>query len=62
MVYLTNLISQSSFDISPIWIPLISSEVSSSQKSVWRDKFFMGFICFYKVLVPNIQFLLHRWD
>jgi hypothetical protein len=32
---LTNLISQPSLDISPIWIPLISNEVNNSQgKSV----------------------------
>jgi hypothetical protein len=31
MLYLTNLINQPSVDISPIWIPLISNEVSSSQ-------------------------------
>jgi hypothetical protein len=29
---LTNPISQPSFDLSPIWIPLISNEVASSQR------------------------------
>jgi hypothetical protein len=32
MACLTNLISQPSLDISPIWIPLISNEVSNSQE------------------------------
>jgi hypothetical protein len=37
---LTNPISQSSLDISPIWIPLTSNEVSNSQRrSEWRDGF-----------------------
>jgi hypothetical protein len=34
MACLTNPISQPTLDISPIWIPLISSEVSNSQRSV----------------------------
>jgi hypothetical protein len=34
MAYLTNLISQPSLDMSPIWIPLISIEVTNSQRSV----------------------------
>jgi hypothetical protein len=32
MACLTNPISQPSLDISPIWIPLISSQVSKSQE------------------------------
>jgi hypothetical protein len=32
MACLTNLISQPSFDISPIWVPLISNEVSKSEE------------------------------
>jgi hypothetical protein len=43
MVCLTNPISQPSLDISPIWIPLMSNEVSNSQRS---DRFFMGSIRF----------------
>jgi hypothetical protein len=49
---LTNLISQTSWDISPIWIPLTSSEVSNSQGSVWSDRFFMGI---YKHLVARVS-------
>jgi hypothetical protein len=31
--------SQPSLDISPIWIPIISSEVNISQRrSIWRDR------------------------
>jgi hypothetical protein len=34
-----------SFDISPIWIPVISNEATNSQgRSVWREKFFYFFI------------------
>jgi hypothetical protein len=32
MVYLTNLISEPSVDISPIYIPLISNEVTNSER------------------------------
>jgi hypothetical protein len=32
MAYLTNPISQPGLDISPIWIPLISKEVTNSQR------------------------------
>jgi hypothetical protein len=40
-------------DISPIWIPLISNDVSSSQgRSTWSDRFFMG-ICM--ILVPGFN-------
>jgi hypothetical protein len=40
MACLPNPISQPSLDISPIWIPLVSNEVSNSQrKSVWHDRF-----------------------
>jgi hypothetical protein len=40
--------------ISPIRIPLISNEVTNSQRrSVWCDRFFMGF---YKVLVWVFRF------
>jgi hypothetical protein len=40
MACLTNSISQPSLDISPIWTPLLSNEVSNSQRrSVWRDRF-----------------------
>jgi hypothetical protein len=47
------------FDISVIWIPLISNEDSNSQRrSVCHDIFFKGF---YKVLVSSVQVLLHRW-
>jgi hypothetical protein len=54
MAFLTNPISQHSFDISPIWIPLISNEVSKSQgKLAWSDIFFIGF---YKILGPGVQF------
>jgi hypothetical protein len=35
MACLTNPISQPSSDISPIWIPPISNEVSSSQKNLY---------------------------
>jgi hypothetical protein len=34
MACLANPVSQSSLDISPIWIPLTSNEVTNSQKSV----------------------------
>jgi hypothetical protein len=54
MACLTNPISLLSLDISPIWISLISNEVTNSQRrSLWRDRFFMGFC---KVLVPSVQF------
>jgi hypothetical protein len=44
MASLINRISQPSLDISPIWISLISNEVSNSQRrSVWRDKIFLSF-------------------
>jgi hypothetical protein len=43
MVCLTNLISQPSLDISPTWNPLISNEVTKSQRSVWCDRFLQGF-------------------
>jgi hypothetical protein len=55
---LTNPISQPSFDLSPIWIPFISNEVANSQRSVWSDRFFVGF---HYVLVLSFQFLFHRW-
>jgi hypothetical protein len=56
---LTNPISQPSLDISPIWFPVISNEVSNSQRrSVWRNRFFMGF---QKILASNVQVLLHKW-
>jgi hypothetical protein len=59
MSCLINPISQPSLDLSLIWIPLISNEVTNSQKrSVGCDRFFMGF---YMVLVPSVQFLLRRW-
>jgi hypothetical protein len=59
MACLTSLISQPTSYISPIWIPLISNEVGNSQgRSVWSDRFFMGF---YNALVPNVQFLVHTW-
>jgi hypothetical protein len=38
MTCLNNLISQPSLDISPIWIPLISIEVTNSKRSLWHDK------------------------
>jgi hypothetical protein len=54
MECLTNPISQPSLDTSPIWIPLISNEVSNSKgTSVWSDRFFMGFC---KILVPGFSF------
>jgi hypothetical protein len=34
VICLTNPISQPSLDISPVWIPFISNEVSNSQRSV----------------------------
>jgi hypothetical protein len=47
MACLTNLISHTSLNISPIWIPHISNEVSNSQgRLIWYDRFFMGF---YKI-------------
>jgi hypothetical protein len=57
MACLTNMISQPRTDVSPSWIPLISNEVTNSQRwSVWYDRFFIGL---YKVLVAlSIQFLL----
>jgi hypothetical protein len=40
MTCLTNPSSQPSLDISPIWIPLISNEISNSQRRyVWRNRF-----------------------
>jgi hypothetical protein len=38
-----NPIKQPSLDISPIWIPLVSNEVTNSQRSVSHDRFIMGF-------------------
>jgi hypothetical protein len=36
-----------------------SNEVTNLQgRSVRSDGFFMGF---YKILVPSVQFLFHRW-
>jgi hypothetical protein len=46
--------SQVSLDIFPIWIPLISNEISNSQgRSVWPDRFF---ICYYMILVQGFSF------
>jgi hypothetical protein len=54
MACLTNPISQPSVNISPIWIPLSSNEVSHSKRgSVWRGRFFMGF---HTVSVASVQF------
>jgi hypothetical protein len=40
MAWLTNLISQSRVDISPIWTRLINNEPTNSQRrSVWCDRF-----------------------
>jgi hypothetical protein len=51
MTCLTNPISQLSLDVSPIWVPLISNEVSKLQgRSAWSNRFFM---CFYKIPVPG---------
>jgi hypothetical protein len=47
MACLTNLISQPSLDISPIWIPLISDDLTYS-----------SWVSIQKTFV---QFLLHRW-
>jgi hypothetical protein len=59
MECLVNPISESSLDIFHIWIPLVSSEVSNSQRrSVRRDRFFMDF---HKVIVSSVQVSLHRW-
>jgi hypothetical protein len=44
-----NTSSQPNLDISPIWIPLISTEVTNSHRSVWCDRF-----C--KILVSRVQF------
>jgi hypothetical protein len=43
---LTSPISQPSLDISHIWIPFITNEVTNSQRSVGCDRFFMGSIRF----------------
>jgi hypothetical protein len=53
MACLTNPIGQPSSDISPIWISLISNEVTNSQRRSVCDRFFMGF---YKVLVLSVRF------
>jgi hypothetical protein len=56
---LAHVVCLTSSNISPIWIPLISNEVSNSQRrSVWCDRFFMGFC---NVLVLSVQFLVNRW-
>jgi hypothetical protein len=48
MACLTNRISKPSLGISPIWITLISHEVSNSHgRSVWSDKFLTGCIRVY---------------
>jgi hypothetical protein len=55
MACLSNFIRQPSSDISPICILLIITEVSNSQgRSIWCDRFFMGFC---KVLVPKLVFI-----
>jgi hypothetical protein len=52
MACLTNVIRQPSLNISPIWIPLISNEVTNWQRrSVWCVRLFMGF---YTVLVTSV--------
>jgi hypothetical protein len=53
MAFLTNLISQQSLDISPIWIYHISNKVTNSHRSVSCDSFFMGI---YNILVLSVQF------
>jgi hypothetical protein len=59
MAYLTNPISQASLDISPVWIPLISNEVTGSQIRSVYERFFMGF---YTVLVGRaIAEAVSRW-
>jgi hypothetical protein len=56
---LTNPLSQSSLNISPIWILLMKNQDANSQRrTVGSDRFYIGFC---KVLIPNVQFLLHRW-
>jgi hypothetical protein len=46
-------------DISPIWIPLISSEGANSQRrAAWRDVFIMRL---RKVSVSSVKVLFHRW-
>jgi hypothetical protein len=40
MACLANQLSQPSLNISPIWIPLISNEVTNWQRSVWCDRLF----------------------
>jgi hypothetical protein len=53
MACLTDLISQPSLDIFPIWIPFINSGVTSSQRRpVWCDRFLMRF---FKVLVLSVH-------
>jgi hypothetical protein len=44
MTCLTKSISQPSLAISPIRIPLFSNEVTTSKRSLWHDRFFMGFV------------------
>jgi hypothetical protein len=50
VVCLTNPIRQPSLNVSPIWIPLIGSEVTNSEIRSVYDRFLM-FFC--KVLVPS---------
>jgi hypothetical protein len=44
MACLTNPINQASANNFPIWITLIRNEVTSSQRSVWLDRFIVGFL------------------
>jgi hypothetical protein len=45
MTCITNPISQSSLNTSPIWIPLISDEVTKSKSSLWQHIFPIGLSC-----------------
>jgi hypothetical protein len=45
--------------ISPIWIPLISDEVTNFKRSLWHARFFKGFICLS--LCVCVWFSLRRW-
>jgi hypothetical protein len=65
------MLSQTSFDISPIRIPHISNEGNNSKKSLWLDRFFLGFfLCsaFHSTdgthgrLILLVSFVLHSFS
>jgi hypothetical protein len=58
MACLTNLISQPTLDISPIWIPFIRNEVTNSQKRSVLCEILHGFSPKCSVFTPQMVLLV----